>query len=119
MLNDDFNEMMRDYFAWSKVESPDDIGYPHSDPVRRLLGGSVRSIGLTDDEAICIDRAIAHLRSQRPQVFNTVKRIHQDGKSRRWMYENGEGDRRTIARMAESGEEFIRGCLFWQKVVGK
>jgi len=112
MLNEDVGQLLQDYFSWAKTNDPCDIGYPHIDPVRRLLGSSLRSAGLSDDEAAYVDMAMAYLKREEPESYRVVVRVFKDGKSLRWMEVNREGDRRTTANLISRGTQFIRGAIF-------
>lgn len=116
MLSDDIGQVIRDYYTWAAINSPDDIGYPHIDQVRKLLGGSVGSVRLSDDEAVHVDRALGRLSQESPRAHRVLHRMHMDKKGLRWMEKNGEGDRRTNARLAAEAEQFIKGALFGASV---
>jgi len=76
---DDIDAILSDYYAWARVKSPDDIGFPHATPERRLLGSSVSSPKLTDDEAMCIDAALGHLKSEAPDEYFVIHKIYKGG----------------------------------------
>jgi len=111
MISDDMYETLQRFYAWERGQNPADIGYPNITPVRRLLGGSVGSLGLTDDEALHIDKAITELRLERPDEYAVVKRVHRDQKSLRWMESRGEGNRRKNAMLLSNAHQFVSGFL--------
>lgn len=111
-------QVFSDYFRWAMTDNPADVGYPHVDPVRKLLGSSVRSIGITDDEALWVDYAMAFLKTENKPAYDVIMAVYRDRRSIRWLESKGRGDRRTIARLASEGQEFVRGVLFGAKIAG-
>lgn len=118
MLSEDMDDVLRDYYRWSQINSPDDIGYPHIDPVRRLLGGSVSSVGLSDEEAGFVDKALGYLKQSQPEQHAVIEHVYKKRHSLRWMEKNGMGDRKALARMASDGRQFLRGALMGASLVG-
>ena len=112
MISDDIDQILRDYYQWARTQSPDDIGYPHIDPVRRLRGSGIGAEGLSDDEARYIDAALCLLKGDMPTAHRVIERVYGEGKSLRWMEMNGEGYRRTLAELAAQGRQFVKGVLF-------
>lgn len=62
MIPDDPRHAIAAYYQWARENAPEDIGYPHSDPVRNLLGTGIRSAGLTDAEAEFMNRVLGALK---------------------------------------------------------
>lgn len=102
---------LQEYFRWSRSGDPSAVGYPHQDAVRRLLGSTVPSVGISDDEALWIDAALGALKGDNPDAHHVILRYYRDRKSLRWMTSNGMGCRKTLARRLSEGREFIRGYL--------
>ncbi len=111
MLSDDIDQVLRDYFAWAAAGDPSEIGYPHTDTVRRLLGSGVRALGMSDEEAIVVDFAMGQLKRHNEDAFNVLCRVYQDRKTLRWMARRGLGSRPTLQRLAGEGRQFIRGVV--------
>ena len=116
MISEDIHETLREYFRWARIHSPENIGYPRTDPVRVLCGSSVASVGLSDEEAEYVDQAIGHLKQVDPDSYEVIKLIYRDQRSLRWMEKAGVGDRRTTSHLASKGTEFIRGTLFGVRI---
>lgn len=112
MLSDDIGDVLFAYFQWARIDAPEDIGYPHIESIRRLLGSTVGSIGITEDEALLVNWAMGNLKREKPDSYTALIRVYRDKKTTRWMEARGEGDRRVIARQIAEGREFIRGVLF-------
>ena len=112
MLTEDMDEMMRQYFVWSQQQDPADLAFPHQTPERRLMGSSVRSISLSDDDALHINQALGMLKSDDEQNYRIIKLYYQDRRSFRWMESRRMGDRKALARRMADGLHFIRGVLF-------
>lgn len=111
MLSSDAWENLTRYYAWDRANNPSDVGYPHVDPVRRLLGGSIGSEGLSDDEAMFIDKALCLLKRDDPEGYAIVKRVHRDGKTLRWMEKRGEGNRRTNGYKLKQAHTHIQAFI--------
>lgn len=112
MLSTDVGEVLKSYFSWSTQNNPADLYYPHIEMVRRLLGGGIGCEGLSDDEALLVNFALARLKQDNPEAFRVIHRIYADQKTIRWMETHGEGSRITIGRLASEGREFVRGVIF-------
>lgn len=111
MLTDDMDELLRQYYAWSNINNPADIYYPHRDPVRRLRGSSIPSLSISDDEARHIDRALCCLKAEIPAAHVIIVSMYRDRRTLRWLETQGFGDRKTLARIASDGRQFVMGFL--------
>lgn len=111
MLSEDGDDVLREYFAWSEVNNPADVYYPHCDPVRRLRGSSVRSLMISDEEAAHVDRALCRLKGHAPEVHKIIMLYYQQHRSVRWMESRGMGDRRSLSRRLAEGRQFITGFV--------
>ena len=111
MLTDDTDELIRQYYAWSSTQDPADIGYPHSDAVRRLRGGSVRSLLISDEEAEHVNRALCRLQEDAPDVYLIVRKHYRDRRTILWMEKRGMGGRKRLAKMLAEGRQFVRGYM--------
>lgn len=111
MLSEDMWENLNRFYAWDRTQNPSDLEAPHMTPFRRLLGGSVGSEGLSDDEALFIDRALCQLKQDRPDEYRVLLRVHRDGKTLRWMETRGEGHRRTNQDRLSSAHQYVKGFL--------
>lgn len=119
MLSDDMDQVLRDYFRWASQNAPEDIGYPNREPTMRILfGGGVNCAGLSDDEAMWIDRILCHMKKDEPESYRVLRLIYRDGRSLRWMETKGMGSRKVLANMAWSAREFLRGALVTRKIMG-
>lgn len=112
MISDDIHQVLQDYYAWARINSPDDVGYPHIDPVRRLLGSSVRSVTITDDEADYINRALCFLKKDNDKAYKIIRKVYKEGKTLRQLEKSGYGDRRVNGNLVSEGRQFVRGVLF-------
>lgn len=117
MLTQDTDELLRQYYAWSETNNPADIYYPHIDPVRRLRGGSVSALSISDEEAQYIDRALCVLKTDNPDTHWVIEQVYRYRKTLRWLERRGRGDRRALARQAADGREFVRGFLAGQALL--
>jgi len=98
---------------WDAVANPlRKLWYPSQDTLSRLRGSSVKSLGLSDDEAEWINRALCHLKKDRPEQFRLMLKHYYEGHTIRQMEQNGYGDRRYISSELRAGREFIQGALF-------
>ena len=111
MLTEDMDELLRQYFAWAATQDPSDLTYPHVEPVRRLLGSSVRSLSISDDEARYIDRALCRLKQDNADAHRLIVKVYRDHRTIRWLEARGEGERKTLARRVAEGREYVRGFL--------
>lgn len=111
MLTEDMDDLLRQYFAWAATQDPADLTYPHIDPVRRLLGSSVRSLSISDDEAQYIDRALCRLKEDNAEAHRLIVKVYRDHRTLRWLEARGEGERKTLARRVGEGREYLRGFL--------
>lgn len=109
MLTEDVSVNLDLYYAWSRVSSPSDIGYPHQDPVRRLRGSGVGAEGLSDEEAEQMNRALCMLREEDPDGFRLVELVHGKRRTLRQLELHGKGDRRRLARQLSAAHAFLRG----------
>ena len=110
MLSDDMDEVLSEYYRWSNVNNPADIGYPHADTLSRLRGPS-RGASISDDEAMWIDYALTCLKKDDPEQYKVIKRVYRDRKSLRWLEKRGEGSRNTLGRNLANGLQFVSGVL--------
>jgi len=85
MLSEDMMINLRMYYTWARNQCPMDISYPHEIPTRRLQGRQVAAVGLTDDEARQIDRALCALREVNAAAFTVVEEHVAMGESLRDM----------------------------------
>jgi hypothetical protein len=111
MLTEDIDQLLHDYFAWAASQNPADLTFPHINPVRRLLGSSVRSLSISDDEAMWIDRALCRLKVDNAEAHRLIAKVYEDRRSLRWLEDRGEGDRKMLARRVAEGREYVRGYL--------
>lgn len=111
MLSENIDQVLRDYFQWAEIQSPDNIGYPHCIPTERLRRSVLSSEKLSDDEALWINGALSYLALDNPEAYAVVLNLYRDNKSIRWLADRGAGDRRTLMRLASEGREFVRGVL--------
>lgn len=111
MLSDDMGENLLMYFAWSRSRDPSNVGYPHQDPVRRLRGSGIGAEGLSDDEALWIDRALSALKAEDDESYQLVLRVYRDGRSLRWLESRGHGDRRRLSYRLSDARYFLRGRM--------
>lgn len=111
MIGESMDENLRDYFIWASQQDPADLGFPHQTPFRRLLGTSVRSIGLSDEDAMEINRALCMLWHDDPECFDIIRLYYQDRRSFRWMERHGRGERKALARRLADGLQFLRGVM--------
>lgn len=111
MISEDIHRVLRDYYHWARINAPEDIGYPHSIPTERLRRSVVGSAGISDDEAQYINIALCILKAEHPDQYKVVERVYRDGKTIRWMWDNGEGARPTLSKSLSNGMQFLRGVL--------
>jgi hypothetical protein len=111
MLTEDMDELLRQYFAWAAMQDPADLTYPHIDPVRRLLGSSLPSLHISDDEAQHIDRALCRLKADNADAHQLIIKVYRQHRTLRWLEARGEGERKTLARRIAEGREYVRGYL--------
>jgi len=111
MIFDDIDLMLKEYFRWAKASDPSDIGFPHAEPTQRLRGSTVKSVCLSDDEALWIDRALSSLNVEYPSSHHIILRIYRDGYSPRKLETMGEGGRETIKFHANFGKDYIKKAL--------
>jgi len=111
MLSDDMAENYRRFFAWAAQGDPSDIGYPHSTPERKLLGGGIGCEGLSDDEAQHIDRVLGVLKREEPRAYKVCLWVHRDGRSLRQLQIHGRGDRKVNARLLSEAHQMLRGYI--------
>lgn len=116
MISDDIDQVMKNYYQWASLQSPGDIGYPHSIPTERLRRSVVGAEQITDEEAMFINHALAALREAEPEQYRVVSRVYGDRKTLRWMSMRGEGDRNTLGRQLTAGLQFVRGVLYGARV---
>lgn len=112
MISGSIDDILLAYYQWARQNNPADISYPHIESVRRLLGGGIGCEGLSDDEAVWIDKCITNLRLQNPSAYQVMHWIYAEGRSIRNLELHKKRDRKTLARLAAEGREFIRGALF-------
>lgn len=112
MLSEDMEIVLRDYFRWASIDSPDNIDYPHADTLSRLRGSSIGSAGMSDDEAEHVNKGLCHMKAEMPVCYNVLRLIYRDNRSMRWLEKRGYGDRRTVSRIASDGRQFLHGVLF-------
>lgn len=112
MLAYDIDQAIREYYVWAAQQDPADIGFPHQTPFRRLLGGSVGSLSLSDDDAMEINRSLCMLWRDDPDCYEVIRLYYQDRRSFRWMEKRGIGERRALARRMADGIQFVRGVLY-------
>jgi len=118
MLSDDMAENLSRYYAWASVQDPSDITYPHETPYRRLLGAGISAAGLSDDEAMQIDRALCSLKDDDPEGMAIVRLVHRDRRSFRWLQARGYGDRKRLAQILAECHVFIRTYIKCEKIMG-
>lgn len=112
MISDDMDQMVRDYYIWAAQQDPADIGFPHQTPFRRLLGSSVGSISLSDEDAMELNRGLCMLWRDDPDCYEIIRLYYADRRSFRWMEKCGKGERRALARRLADGLQFVRGVLY-------
>jgi len=111
VLSDDMWDILAQFYAWARAQDPSDVGYPHVDPVRKLLGGAVGGVLLTDEEAVHIDNAISRLRLERPDEYAVLDLVHCKGLSLRKMERMGIGSRRQNAALLSNAHTYLRDIL--------
>lgn len=111
MLSDDMHENLRMYYAWARINCPSDLYYPHEIPTRRLQGRQIGPAGLTDDEAMHINRALCALREANPEALKVVEDHIADDKSLRWLEERRGHDRKRLGRLLSEACSFVSGYL--------
>lgn len=107
MLSDDMDTVLREYFRWSKSGDPSRVGYPSTDPYAPLRGSSVRSLGMSDDEALWCDAVVCRLKVEAPDLHQAVVCYYRDNRSMRWMQRNGMGDRRAVSRRLSEARQLL------------
>lgn len=112
MLTEDMDDLLRSYFLWSKSGDPSDIGYQHINVLGRLMGGSIGAAGLSDEEALHVNRAMGYLKHEDPDAYRVLVKVYKERKSLRWLERRGHGDRKVLAIHASRGRQFLRGALF-------
>jgi len=115
MLSEDMGENLRMYYAWASAQDPADIGYPHTTPVREIRGGGIGSEGLSDEEALQIDRALCDLKDDDPEALKVVRLYHRDRRSFRWMEKRGYGGRKQLSITLAEAHRHVRTFLRCQK----
>jgi hypothetical protein len=118
MLSDDIAENLRRFFQWARAADPSDIGYPHSTPERKLLGGGLGVEGLSDDEGLLIDSALAALKAEDAEAHRVIVKVHAENRSFRWMESRGQGNRKQLARSLSDGHSFVAGFIRAGKIMG-
>ena len=111
MLSEDMRENLILYYSWARVNDPSDVGYPHQDPTSNLRGGGIGCEGLSDDEAMQIDRALAVLGVEYPEERKVVEMFYQKGYTFRRMERHGHGSRKELSQMLNSAHDFLKGFL--------
>jgi hypothetical protein len=111
MFDSDIHHDLDRFFAWSRVEDPSDLDYPHCTPVRRLLGSGIGAEPLSDEEAGQVDRALCLLKAEDPEGYRLILRVHRDCRTLRQLEAKGEGERKRNARVLSSAHAFLRGVM--------
>lgn len=119
MLVSDIGDVLKEYYRWSKVKNPANIGYPPTDTVRKLLGSSVPSLGITDVEAETVDRALCVLKSFSPLQHWILEMHYEKRHSISWIAGRERMDRRTVSSLASAAEHFVHGVLVGAEVIEK
>jgi len=107
MLSDDMDTVLREYFRWSKSGDPSQVGYPSTDPCSPLRGSSVRSLGMSDEEALWCDSVLSRLKAEAPALHRAVVLYYRDNRSMRWMQRHGMGDRRVVSRNLSEARQLL------------
>jgi len=118
MISDDMDFNLREFFKWARINCPSDIGMPHQTPERALLGSTVSSPCISDEEAEMISKAIGFLLLNEVAAHRVLMRVYHDQKSLSWMENRGEGDRKMNGNYLARAIQFIRGVLFASTAIG-
>lgn len=110
MLSEDIRDVLDEYFD---DDSLADLYYPSMEASSRvLMGGGISCAGHSDSETLLVNYALACLKSELPDAYAVLKRVHGDGKSLRWMDSRGEGNRRTLQQQYSAGLSFVCGVVY-------
>lgn len=118
MSNPDIRVTLDMYYAWARARCPSDVYYPHEIPTRRLQGRQIAAAGLSDDEAMWVDRALCRLSVEDPEGHTLVQKVHADGKTLRQLEKHGYGSRKRLARVLASARSYVAGCVAGQAESG-
>ena len=111
MLSEDTRDNVLAYYVWAMQADPADITYPHQTPFRRLLGSGIGCEGLSDDEAMAIDRALSALQQEYPSDAEVVRLVIRDNRSFRWLEKRGYGNRKALASALSESLKYIKGHI--------
>lgn len=111
MLSEDMDAVLREYFRWARSGCPSDITYPHSDPTQQFRGASVRSLGLSDDEALWVDAAISKIQHSDEKLHELLIAYYGQGKTMTQLRARF-GSRKKIARDLTDARAFVLGVLY-------
>ena len=111
MLSEDMWDNLNRYYAWTRINDPADVGYPHETPFRRLLGSAVGAEQLSDDEAMHIDHALSALYVEYPEEHKIVELVHKHGRTLRQLEKHGKGSRHRNGQLLNSAHKFIWGFI--------
>jgi hypothetical protein len=118
MIDPDIRITLDMYYQWARINCPSDVYYPHEIPTRRLHGRQVPLAGLTDEEAMWVDRALCRLAGADPEGHTLVQKVHADRKTVRQLEKHGYGSRKRIARVLSSARAYVAGCVAGQSESG-
>ena len=64
--------ILEQWARWARVNPDFALGYPNATPFRRLLGSTVSSSLISDDDAMVVDTMVAKLQQRHPEMGKAV-----------------------------------------------
>lgn len=98
---------------WSFIDGGGAAGYPSSTPFRKLLGGSLPSAMISDEEAQLIDTIVAQLRQHHPTIAKAIKTYYRNGCNVTKTAQMMETDRHKVDQYIKQGIMWVDAALIY------
>lgn len=115
-MTQDFNHtdwLLGQWARWSFIGAGGASGYPSATPFRRLLGSSVPSATITDEEAQHIDRIMAQLKQRHPDTAKALKTYYRNGCNASKAADKLGINRRKLDLLTKQGIMWIDAALLY------
>ena len=111
MIDYDTRWLLEQWARWSNVNPGLSLAYPNATPFRRLLGTTVPSALISDEEAEMVDRAVAKLLCRHPQMGKVVALYYLSGCNVSWVAKAMGIYRQKANELLQSGTAWLDGVL--------
>lgn len=92
---------------WRKTSAWDAKGYPHQTPFRALLGGSISSVMIDDEQAEKVDKAVCRVVERCHDMGEVLVLYYLEGKTVSWIARRVKKSSERTRRLLAQGETAV------------